>query len=105
MTDKNSTKSKKDDNIIFIGNKPIMSYVLATVAEFNGKSTDTVAIKARGQLIYKAVDVAEIVRGRFLTQTQLKDIKIGTENVTNRNGKAQNVSIIEIYLTTKAPKK
>ena len=96
MTEKKST----DENTIFVGNKPPMSYVLAVVTQFNGGS-DTVMIKARGRAISRAVDTAEIVKNRFVQDAKVKDIKIGTESITNEEGRNSNVSSIEITLSTK----
>ena len=90
---------KKDENTIFVGNKPPMSYVLAVVTQFNTGGSDQVLIKARGRAISRAVDTAEIVRNRFVTDTSVKDIKIGTETITNEEeGRTSNVSSIEICL-------
>ena len=96
MTEKKSA----DENTIFVGNKPPMSYVLAVVTQFNGGS-DTVLIKARGRAISRAVDTAEIVRNRFIKNLNIKDIIIGTESITNEEGRTSNVSSIEIYLSKK----
>ena len=93
-------KGTSDENTIFVGNKPPMSYVLAVVTQFNGGS-DEVAIKARGRAISRAVDTAEITRNRFMTNSKIKDIKIGTEAITNEEGRTSNVSSIEITLTIK----
>jgi archaea-specific DNA-binding protein len=89
-----------DENTIFVGNKPPMSYVLAVVTQFNGGS-DEVIIKARGRAISRAVDTAEIVRNRFVKEAAIKDINIGTESITNEEGRNSNVSSIEITLSTK----
>jgi len=89
-----------NENTIFVGNKPPMSYVLAVVTQFNGGS-DEVVIKARGRAISRAVDTAEITRNRFVTDAKIKDIKIGTESITNEEGRSSNVSSIEISLTIK----
>ena len=89
-----------EENTIFVGNKPPMSYVLAVVTQFNGGS-DEVVIKARGRAISRAVDTAEITRNKFATNARVKDIKISTENITNEEGRNSNVSSIEISLTTK----
>ena len=89
-----------DENTIFIGNKPPMSYVLAVVTQFNGGS-DAVMVKARGRAISRAVDTAEIVRNRFVKDAKVKDIIIGTESITNEEGRSSNVSSIEITLSTK----
>lgn len=89
-----------DENIIYVGNKPPMSYVLAVVTQFNGGS-DEVIIKARGRAISRAVDTAEIVRNRFVQNAKVTDIQIGTESITNEEGRNSNVSSIEISLSTK----
>ena len=93
-------KRRNDENVIYVGNKPPMSYVLAVVTQFNGGS-DEVVIKARGRAISRAVDTAEITRNRFVTNAKIKDIKIGTESITNEEGRSSNVSSIEISLSTK----
>ena len=87
-----------DENTVFVGNKPPMNYVLAVVTQINAGSGE-VAIKARGRAISRAVDVAEIVRRRFVPDAQIKDIKIATEEVTNEEGNKINVSSLEIYLS------
>jgi archaea-specific DNA-binding protein len=89
-----------DENVIYIGNKPPMSYVLAVVTEFKKDNADEVIIKARGRAISRAVDTAEIVRNRFVTDAVVSNIQIGTESVTNDEGRTHNVSSIEIHLKT-----
>ena len=96
-----TTEERKDENVIYVGNKPPMSYVLAVITQFNTSGSDEVIIKARGRAISRAVDAAEITRNRFVTDAKVKDIKIGTEALTNEDGRTSNVSSIEIYLTTK----
>ncbi|MDO9098051.1 MAG: hypothetical protein Q7U60_08005, partial [Candidatus Methanoperedens sp.] len=44
-----------DDNVVYIGNKPVMNYVLAIVTQFNNGFAE-VTVKARGQAISRAVD-------------------------------------------------
>jgi len=87
----------QEENVIYIGNKPPMSYVLAVVTQFNSGSNEVV-IKARGRAISRAVDAAEITRNRFVTDAKIKEIKIGTESITNEEGRTSNVSSIEIAL-------
>jgi len=94
-------KKRTDDNVIFVGKKPPMSYVLAVVTQFNTSGSDEVVLKARGRSISTAVDTAEIVRNRFVTDATIKEIKIGTESVTNEEGRTSNVSSIEICLIKK----
>ncbi len=90
-----------EDNVIYIGNKPVMSYVLAVVTQFNN-GFDEVVIKARGRSISRAVDTAEVVKNKFMPGVELMDIKIGTEVIEGEGGDKANVSSMEITLKTKA---
>jgi DNA-binding protein len=90
------------DNCVFIGIKSFMNYVTAVVMQFTTKQTDEVIIKARGKLISRAVDVAEVSVKRFLEgQVEIKDIKIDSEEFENKEGKRVRVSTIEITLKRK----
>jgi archaea-specific DNA-binding protein len=87
------------DNSIFIGTKPFMNYVTSVVMQFTTKNADDVIIKARGKFISRAVDVAEVASKRFLkSQIALKDIRIDSEEFTNKEGRQVRVSTIEIVL-------
>jgi DNA-binding protein len=87
-------------NIIFIGQKPLMSYVTTIVMQFNSDSKELI-VKARGRLISQAVDVVEVCRRRFFAdKLDIKEIKIGTE-VLGEEGQSRNVSTIEIKLAKK----
>ncbi len=83
--------------VVYVGNKPVMNYVLATLTQFN-EGADEVTIKARGKAISRAVDVAEIVRNRFLPNVTVKSIQIDTEELDSEQGRKVNVSTIEIVL-------
>lgn len=85
------------DNTIYIGRKPAMSYVMATLATFNNDN-ETVHLKARGRAITTAVDVAEITRNRYMTGMEHPDITIGTEQVEDDRG-TRNVSTMTIVLS------
>ncbi len=85
-----------DNNVVYVGNKPVMNYVLAIVKDFNNGANEVV-IKARGKAISRAVDAAEVSRNRFLIDTKINGIKIGTERITSEKGES-NVSIIEIAI-------
>lgn len=89
---------RKDDNVVYIGKKGPMGYVLAIVTNFNRGSKEVI-IKARGQLISRAVDVEEIVKHRFIPDVKIKDIRISTEELQSREGHMSKVSTIEIVLT------
>lgn len=85
-------------NAVLIGRRPVMSYVLACITLLQGGATE-VDIKARGRAISRAIDVIEIVRRRFIQDVKVKEIKIGTEQITSEESNAPiNVSTIEITL-------
>ncbi|MEM2924343.1 MAG: DNA-binding protein Alba [Methanocellales archaeon] len=86
-----------EDNVIRVGDKPIMNYVLATVTQFN-EGAKEVVVKARGRAISRAVDVVEVARNRFMQDLTVGDIKIGTEEVQSEKGEKVKVSFIEIPL-------
>jgi DNA-binding protein len=87
--------------IIFIGSKPPMDYVLAVITRLSASNAKEVILKARGQAITTAVDVAEITRNRFLKDLKISGIAIGTEEMPPREGenRARMVSTMEITLT------
>jgi len=93
-----AAEPKRDENTVFIGKKGVMGYVLAVVTQFNN-GAESVVLKARGKLISRAVDVAEIVRNRFLPEVSLTDITIKTEELASEDGSMSKVSAIEITLT------
>jgi len=89
-------------NAVLIGKKPIMNYVLACITFFHGGAKE-VSIKARGRSISRAIDVAEVVRHRFLPDVKIKNVGIGTDKFLpidreEVNQGATNVSTIEITL-------
>ncbi|RLG83163.1 MAG: DNA-binding protein Alba [Thermoprotei archaeon] len=85
-------------NTVLVGKKNVMNYVLAVLTLIH-QGVKEVVVKARGRAISKAVDTVEIVRSRFLPEkVKVKDIKIGSQTVTNPNGRQTRVSTIEIVL-------
>ncbi len=86
------------DNVVYVGNKAPMNYVLAVITLFN-EGNKTVILKARGRAISTAVDVCELTRNRFLSELNVEDIKIGTEELPRREGGTINTSTIEITLS------
>ncbi|WP_083475417.1 DNA-binding protein Alba [Methanogenium cariaci] len=88
------------DNTVFVGNKPVMNYVLAVITQFNN-GAEEVSIKARGgKAISRAVDTAEIAMNRFLEDVTKKEIVTSTEIIDTESGQT-NVSSIEILLAQK----
>ena len=90
----------EDSKIVFIGRKPAMSYVLAVITSLSTPEAKEVTLKARGQAITTAVDVAEITRSRFLKDLKVSKIGIGTEQMPPREGEnnPRMVSTMEITL-------
>jgi DNA-binding protein len=91
--------TSKDQNTVYIGNKPPMNYVLAVISSYNSSETKDVTLKARGRSMKTAVDVAEIVKRRFMKDLKADKITIGTEELPQQEGGTRNVSTMEIMLT------
>lgn len=90
-----ATKMK---NEIFVGKKPLMAYVTASLVQLANEPK--VTIKARGKSITKAVDVAQIIIKRMDTLGyKINGVKIGSEQMQSQDGKMRNVSTIEIELS------
>lgn len=90
-------RERAADNVVFVGKKPTMSYVLAAITQFGG-GQDEVHIRARGRSISTAVDVAEIVRNRFVQDAKVSSVQIGTQEIEGENKEKINVSTIEVVL-------
>ena len=84
--------AKSMESVIFVGNKAPIKYATAIVTEFE-KGPSEVMVKARGRSISTAVDACQISMNKFLEGVEVKDIKIFTEELEDRN-----VSAIEILL-------
>ncbi|NLE05823.1 MAG: DNA-binding protein Alba [Crenarchaeota archaeon] len=101
MTDAVST------NYVLVGQKPVMNYVLACITLFHSGQKQ-VNIKARGKAISRAIDIAEVVRRKFLPEVKVKSVSIGTDKLMPQDEKndisdisdtdAKNVSTVEITL-------
>jgi DNA-binding protein len=91
----------ENSGIVFIGRKPAMSYVLAIITSLSSSNAKEITLKARGQAITTAVDVAEITRSRFLKDLKVGKISIATEEMPAREGenRSRMVSTMEITLT------
>ena len=90
----------REPNVIYVGRKPPMDYVLAIITSFSGSNAKEVTLKARGQAITTAVDAVEITRHRFVKDLSVGKIAIGTEEMPAREGESRPrmVSTIEITL-------
>jgi DNA-binding protein len=97
-TSTNSVRQRTSSNEIFIGKKPLMTYVTATLVQLANEST--VLIKARGKSITRAVDVAQIIVKRMDTLGyKIGPIKLGSETVQSDDGRVRNVSTIEVPIS------
>ncbi|MCL4519728.1 MAG: DNA-binding protein Alba [Thaumarchaeota archaeon] len=87
-------------NHIFVGKKPVMSYAMSAMVQL-AQSGDIV-LKARGMVISRAVDVAEIVTKRLGNNTfEIRNIRIDTEKL-GEGEDIRNVSTIEIVIGKKS---
>jgi archaea-specific DNA-binding protein len=97
-TSTNSVRQRTSSNEIFIGKKPLMTYVTATLVQLANEPT--VIIKARGKSITRAVDVAQIIVKRMDTLGyKIGPIKLGSETVQSDDGRVRNVSTIEVPIS------
>lgn len=97
-----SEKERKDDNVVFIGEKPFMNYVRAVEIQLGNTENKEVVIKARGKFISRAVDVEQVAKhGPIGKETTTKSIKTESEEFTNKEGRKVKVSTIEITLVKK----
>ncbi|MDO8555621.1 MAG: DNA-binding protein Alba [Nanoarchaeota archaeon] len=97
-----TTEGQRDSNIIFVGSRPFMNYVTGVVMQFTTQGATEVCVKARGKFISRAVDIAEVACKRFLEgQIEVKDIRINSEEFTNKENRLVRVSTIEVFLGKK----
>jgi DNA-binding protein len=96
---RSDTLAMSESNSVLIGRKPVMNYVLACITLFHGGAKE-VNIKARGKSISYAIDVAEVVRRKFLPDVKVKRVGIGTDQLSHQDESegSTNVSTIEITI-------
>ncbi len=94
------SKKSSDSNVIYVGRKLPMDYVLAIVTAFSGAEVKEVTVKARGRSITTAVDAVEITRRKFVKEMNVAKVAIGTEEMPPREGESnsRNISTIDITL-------
>ena len=97
QVEKESKPTHETRNTIFIGTKPIMSYVTATLAQL--ASLPIVTITGRGKRITQAIDVSQtIVKRMNEVGYEIGNIRISSDSLVSKDGKKRNVSKIEIDL-------
>ena len=88
-------KAEETHDVIYVGGKPIMTYVNATLTLI--KSTPVVTLMARGHRIKQAVDVAlTIVKRMSAVGYTIGDVRISSNPMESLDGKSRNISTIEI---------
>ena len=81
---------------IFIGKKPLMSYVTSAIIQLS--SLPSITLKARGMSIGLAVDVTQVL----LKKTNVFEVgcvKINSESLKSQDGRNRDVSTIEIPIS------
>jgi DNA-binding protein len=91
-------ETRRANNEILIGKKPLMTYVTATLVQLANEPT--VLVKARGKSITLAVDVAQIIVKRMDNMGyKIGHVKIGSQVIQSEDGKERNVSTIEVQIS------
>jgi len=95
-------QARSDRSVIFVGKKPLMTYVTATLTQLAG--LPTVTIKARGRTITQAVDVSQMIVKRMnAVGFEISDVRIASDSLESLDGRMRNVSTIEIDVSRKEP--
>ncbi|MFH1289885.1 MAG: DNA-binding protein [Nanoarchaeota archaeon] len=94
-------RRKENENVIFIGSKPLVNYIRGVITQFTKWNASEVTIKSRGKFISKAVDVAEVAK-RSLEEKKIhiKGVNIASESFET-DGKKTNISTMDIVLAEK----
>ncbi len=82
-----------NNNTVFIGKKPLMTYVTSAIVQL--ASLPSITLKARGQTIVTAVNVAQIIIKKT-DAFEIGQIKISSESLESSDGRKRDVSTIEI---------
>ena len=97
-SDSSADDKEKIRDVIFVGTKPIMTYVTATLTQLSNQKT--VTIKARGKRITQAVDVSQMIVKRMDSVGYIVSaVRIASDSLTSQDGRLRNVSTIEIDVT------
>jgi DNA-binding protein len=83
-------------DVIFIGKKPLMTYVTAAIIQLATKPVIT--IKARGLTTAIAIDVAQSVLSKTKPALEIESVKLGSESLVSTDGRKRDVSTIDICI-------
>ncbi|MCS6787962.1 MAG: RNA-binding protein [Aigarchaeota archaeon] len=80
--------------VIIVGRKPLLRYVLATITSLN-RGSEEVVVRGRGRSVSKCVDVVMTLKRSFFRDLEIRGISVGTDEV--RIGERTiNLSYIEV---------
>jgi len=88
---------EQQENVVLIGKKPVMNYVIACLTFFNS-GAKRVSVKARGKAISCAIDTVQLLRHSFIKDLKIQEIIIGTEELISSGGEKTSVSTINITI-------
>ncbi len=88
--------SDNSRDIIFIGKKPLMTYVTAAIIQL--ATQPMITIKARGLTTAIAIDVAQLVIKRTKPAFEISNVSIGSESLVSSDGRNRDVSTIDISI-------
>jgi archaea-specific DNA-binding protein len=92
----------EEKKTVIVGqSKPLLNYVTACITMFNSGARQVV-LRARGEAINMSVEVAQVLRKRFMSNVQISNIVIDGESVTSRDGRQLNLPVLEIELSIPA---
>ncbi|MCE2614284.1 MAG: DNA-binding protein [Nitrosopumilus sp. (ex Thoosa mismalolli)] len=86
------------NDTIFIGKKPLMSYVTSAIIQLS--SLNSITIKARGRSIGLAVDVTQVLLKKT-DAFEVGCVKINSESLESQDGRNRDVSTIDIPISRK----
>ena len=89
--------SNNSNDTIFIGKKPLMTYVTSTIVQLATKPS--VTIKARGLTTSIAIDVSQVVLKKTQPAFEITNVSINSESLVSTDGRNRDVSTIEITIT------
>ena len=88
--------SDNSRDVIFIGKKPLMTYVTAAIIQL--ATQPVVTIKARGLTTAIAIDVAQSVLNKTKPAFEIESVKLGSESLVSSDGRNRDVSTIDISI-------
>ena len=91
----------KNDNTIKVGNRGVIPYALAILAQFNSGEKE-VHVVARGRSVQRAIDAVAVVRKYMMTDVVIDRTKIDCESVDRNAAGESTVSTIHLLLIRKS---